>query len=353
MVDICEVVPRAIHEELVWLGNVKNWCSIYADAPTEQGAITYAKTAFKVDWQALLRAGFERQPVLSKTMTKIYNDHEIISLFYLEAASYLLANGPKLFQPTVEQFESMRQVKLLLKPSEFRSPYPAIVIGVPNDCRHALAEEYGFAVKHIASQVLVRQKIEGSGLMAVLVCVPYPGLNSEQHYIFTDQPHNPDIECVLNRYINQTADELVIIENPEPEVLIAGEIARACLNLCLLLAHCGCQVTGPLDPEAYKKHRRKKNLEKFKHGDYLSVEMKQHIVVRAPTPPTLNPPSEDGSGVEMKPHWRKGHWRAYPGKAALRAAGEKVPLLFVRPVLVRKDRVVGELSQTETVYKGS
>lgn len=123
------------------------------------------------------------------------------------------------------------------------------------------------------------------------------------------------------------------------------------MNLCLLLTHYGHQVVGPLDPHDYNKHRTKKHLAHLKHNDYLAIHMKQNIVVRRPNPPTDNPPGP-GTGIELAPHWRCGHWRCYPGNAARRAAGEQVPLLFVRPCLVRSDRMVGDESETEVIYHG-
>ena len=78
-------------------------------------------------------------------------------------------------------------------------------------------------------------------------------------------------------------------------------------------------------------------------GEALQVAVRKH------SPATSNPEGP-GTGIELPPTWRRGHWRAYPGQGAARARGEQVPLLFVRPCLVRRDRLLGEVSDTEATY---
>jgi hypothetical protein len=134
----------------------------------------------------------------------------------------------------------------------------------------------------------------------------------------------------------------------DPVTRLSLVACRAALNLCLMLTTKELR-TRPLNQHAYDKHRRKKHLSHLCHSDVLAIEMKQNVVVRSVQPPTGNEPGP-GTGIEVKPHWRRGHWRCYPGQAAKRDAGEKVQLLFVRPCLVRRDRMVGDESETEATY---
>ncbi len=179
--------------------------------------------------------------------------------------------------------------------------------------------------------------------------------NSELYHIIQDQEGNEDIEDALCRKITGTAPPDCIEPDDrdrDHEYPCSQILGRTVLNLCLMMTHYGCSLGGPVDPVAYARHRSKKHLQHFKHGDFLSVDMKQNIMVRHHNSATGNPQGP-GTGIEVVPHWRRGHWRAYPNQGALRATGQQVPLLFVRPCVVRHDRVNGELALSEAVYQGA
>jgi hypothetical protein len=107
-----------------------------------------------------------------------------------------------------------------------------------------------------------------------------------------------------------------------------------------MLTHYGHKDVGPLDPKQYDKHRKAK-LHHYAVADFRSIEMKQTIIIRKveglghgeqPIP----------SGVEIAPHWRRGHWR----EQHWGAGNLHTKTIFIRPVLVRADRVVGSLAET-------
>lgn len=55
----------------------------------------------------------------------------------------------------------------------------------------------------------------------------------------------------------------------------------------------------------------------------------------------------DHTGNEVKPHWRRGHWRMQhhgAGNALLKR-------VLIKPVLVRADRFVGDVADTEACYR--
>ena len=287
-----------------------------------------------------------------KTLKNVYNQGEMTALMAMEMLSRVLADGPKLFRPTEEQFESMEHVEIRLPISQFRAPYPAFVVQIPPAARRRLIAAYRLDPDRTPRLVTVRtHAVPGRH---VLVVVQIPWRSSEVYQIFQDQSRNPDIETAITRRIEASAR--VKREQPadvdmEDEHQASVVISRAVLNLCLMMTQYGHRTAGPVDPHAWEKHRRKRHLQHLACRDFLAVEMKQCVTVRAPSPPTMNPPG-GGTGIEVRPHWRKGHWRCYPGCAVRRAAGEQVPLLFVRPCLVRSDRMDGDASETEVVYQG-
>ncbi len=275
------------------------------------------------------------------TITGLIKQNLFAPLAILEAAAALAANGPKEFRPTEEQWESMEQVELRLPVRDFTSPFPAIIVRVPPGCRARLAKQFGVYAPHAPTDVLVRWRHQPGENPMVITHSGEPMTNAEVFYIFQEQPGNATIEDALARDVSALSGD-----HSTPGLFKFGVVAdRAALNLCLLLTHVGCDVRTP--PKMNRRERRAHT----KHGDVLTVTMRQNVIVRAPSPPTTNPQGP-GTGIEMRPHWRKGHWRCYPGQAALRAAGATVPLLFIRPVLVRGDRASGDLAATSTTYLG-
>lgn len=348
MMDVSYLFPREIHSDLVWLGRIPDWALV---TPIE--TVDVPRTRIDINWGKLAAApGSDRRGYLLTLLKSLADKGDMLHLMYFEAGGVLLADGPKIFQPTDEQFESMEHVELRLPPRDFRSPYPAIVIQVPIQIRKRLAAEFNLPLERVACQVLVRHKIQ-SEYAWVLVCVRMSDKMVEEHFMFSDQPGNPDIETVINRRVvgNALVDTESLPQEEQTDRQLATVIARAAMNLCMMLTHFGCHTGQPLNPTEYARHRGPKRLDHLKHGDYITVNMKQKIIIRAPQPVGINPPGP-GTGIEIKPHWRKGHWRAYPGHGAARAAGQQVPLLFVRPCLVRPDRASGDLSQSEVVYQG-
>lgn len=351
--NLTRLFPLELHDDLHWLGTTSlySWTS-YASVTSDDHV---PRTAILFDWAKLAaKRGIEQHSRLISMLKTLYVSENILVLTYLLAGAEMIADGPKLFQPTTEQWESMEHVDLNIPPADFRSPFPSFVIQIPPNCRRRLAAEFGVPLERVTDQVLVYNRRKPGEPSLVLLTVPFGADEPEEHFLFSDHPDNPTIEATIARRVVGRERLVNVSDLPEAEQVdrrLSIVIGRAAMNLAMMMTHYGFRVDGPLDPHAYQKHRRKKHLNHFKHGDYLAVNMKQHIVVRAPQSPTNNPPGP-GTGIELAPHWRRGHWCAYPGQGALRAMGEQVPLYFKRPCLVRRDRMVGDSSQTEVTYHG-
>ena len=361
------IIPEAV-EDFVWLGR--------QTARTGESWLTYQEATEEF----LRERGYELDPARPRTMCKLHWDvlrkwrteethpkiwsllrkgHELKSLLVLammDTTSRLLADGPKMFRPSAEQWESMEHVDLSISPHDFRTPYPVTLVQIPPDARRRLAARFGINPGAVPNKVLIRcRRDPGDETQTVLVNVPFRP--NEEYFFFADRAENRTIEEAIRR--RNLEGEIVFTDEDTPADMLpqtrfALVACRAALNLCLMLTHYGCQTGQPFDPHAYEKHRRKKHLAHLRHLDVVAIEMKQDITIRRVSPLPLGDlnPVGPGTGIELKPHWRRGHWRCYPGQAAKRAAGETVPMLFVRPCLVRRDRMVGDESQTEVVYHG-
>lgn len=349
MIDCTDIIPRELHEGLRWLGTVpRNWLTYFAaDRPEGDDR---PRTNVVINETMLRTApGADAHKSTINTIIAFHKRRLLMGVCAMDAYSRFLAEGPKLFRPTEEQFESMQHVELHMPVSEFRSPFPTLAIRIPLAFRKRLRDEFAIPTDRMPYSVLVHHRTEPGEPGTIHYMVRFgQGLDAhEDANIMTAQDGNEDIEEALGRVV--IGDGAPVLSDNESRCLTL--LGRVSLNLCLMLTHYGCRIGDPVDPIAYKKHRSRKDLERFKHGDYLAIEMKQNIIVRAPSVPANNP-TGPGTGIEVRPHWRRGHWRCYPGQAAKRLLGEKVPLLFVRPCLVRRDRMVGDASETEVVYNG-
>lgn len=253
----------------------------------------------------------------------------------LDAHGAALARGPKLFRPTEEQFEAMQHVEINVPISDYRQPYPALLVEIPKEIRRALLK----TAPEIGQVMVLRQTQTADGKVCVVI------LNGEWTYVFQDRECLPTVEAAIGIH------HLDPSKPPSMEMLAhvtSMVCARAALNLAMMLTHYGSRIAGPLEPANYQKHRSSQKFERLCHGDFMAVEMKQSIVVRdVRGAPSDHEPCP--TGREMPPHWRSGHWRNQPHGAgnALRK------LVFIRPKLIRADRVVGDVADSEVVLTGA
>lgn len=348
--EVCPI-PE-LYDSLLWLGRRPRWLYLSPYQPVATNGVPdpLPRTCTQIDWD-VLNAGPEGKPKEKclYIIRGMQSFREFIPVLSMEMFARMLADGPKVFQPTEEQFESMEHVALDIPVGQFRSPYPVISVMIPPECRRRLFREFNVDPNRMPRAVTVRTWAEPGEPVGILICIRF--VTNEVHHIFQDQEGNPTIESAITRMIENNYYKAGV--NHDGEHAAATVIGRAALNLLLMMTHYGHEKAGPANPQAWAKHRQKKHLKHLAQQDFEAVRMRQEITVRRTVAPSgLNPPGP-GTGTEVAPHWRRGHWRAYPGQGAARAAGQMVPLLFVRPCLVRPDRVRGELSDSEVVYHGA
>ena len=349
MIDVTNFMPETwLYEGLKALGKVPRWFDYFPGPDLGDGL---PRTAAEIHWDVLAEAE-AKNPALSIAVKAIRVAWEQLNslghVLEMEAKARLLTDGPKLFAPNAEQWEAMEHVELRMPVGQFRSPYPALVVRIPAACRARLIREFGVDPDRAPTCGLIR--VHADPGRPVLVCAVFQFKTTTQNFFFQDRPENPTVEVAINRFGTVEATEPGVDHDAEWKFAIIA--VRACLNMCLLLSHYGHREGGPADPAAWAKHRKRKDLKHLACRDFSTVHMQQEITVRGKASvPTGNPPG-DGTGIELHPHWRIGHWRAYPGHGAERAAGVSVPLLFVRPCLVRADRADGDLAESSATYLG-
>jgi len=283
------------------------------------------------DYQSLNRSiEFAKQ---SNLLTEMIWHWGISKLFYL---------GPKLFRPTREQCDAMCQVSIDIPLVEYNQPYPVIIFEYPESFCQSMMENLGcsrfpkVAVCHHDDEnkfihVTSLFSSIGDGITALL-----PSRGGET------------VEDILSRRANDKEDM------NESEFKMGEMLQRIALNFSLLMTHFRTS-TVPLDPDAREKYRRlarKENQKKrdraqsFVLSDVSLIQFEQNIDFYD-TQAIGNGESES-TGRHVKPHWRRGHWR-------MQAHGHQFSLrkrLFVKPLMVRKEMFVGEMSNTTVVYNG-
>lgn len=337
--DIREIVAHAPLPALNWLGKApQNWIESIAN---DNGTSTF-RTNLKVLHD---HAGNSPHQKMVRALSECAKQQKWANVVYYECVSRFIADGPKVFRPTEEQWESMENVEANIPFDQLRIPYPSIAIRIPSGCRKRLMEQFSISNEVMPHMVLLRH-YNKPGEAPFMFYLSRFG-EAEVFNILRTHGRDGVVEDILNK---EQVHKYGIDKSNENEHSATIPMTRACVNLGIMLTHYGCHVTGPTNPHEYEKHRRKKHLEHLKHGDFLAIEMKQNIVIRhqSSVPGQIG----NGTGIEVAPHWRKGHWRAFPGQGARRAAGEKVDLLFVRPCLVRSDRIKGDIADSEVVYHG-
>lgn len=343
-VDFSAVCPRELHPDLAWIGRL-DWCH-YDHGPVSDNGLP--RTQIFVQWDVIEQApGFDRHQRIHEIIENFHRTDHLCAISWLHFCSLALAGGPKMFVPTDEQFESMRHVHLNVAPRDFRSPYPTLVVRTPPESRRNIAEETGIDPARIPAFTLVGTARSVRGGTTVHTASTFD-VDTTIHHVFQDQPQNPTIETVLQRVILNNSD----IGEEYADHVAGADLARASLNLCLMLTMYGHRNAGPLDPAAYEKHRKRGDLAKFKHGDFEAVKLQQEIVVRKTVARPSGDRPEGGPMYEVKPHWRRGHMRRLPGWEAYAERNEPAPLTFVRPCVIHPDRLVGNISESSATYYG-
>lgn len=346
MDHFCEIVPVGAHPTLVRLGRLDPWFRVEPWEGRLGGS-------FYPDWPKLQAGGcsdFVRRMIEIHKGAHEGRQHVTghVPLLWADAMAASLCDGPKLFRPTVEQFDSMRHVDCRVTADEFRLPFPALLVVVPRELRRHLAEEFGFAAADAPTWALLRQRVRcDMGLfLGVKFCrksiAEGGAMQDFTYFIFPGE--RISLEDLLARRIDGTPDH-------DPAWRASVILCRVALNLCLMMTHYGTAPPVPLHPDDYAKHRRRAHLERFKHGDFLAVNMRQHVVVRRELVETVAAEPGAPTGREVRPHWRRGHWRREQGFRDVVIAGGTPKLSFVRPCLVRRDRVADDVSKSTAVYE--
>ena len=142
---LLSLIPKELIEPLKKLGNT-DWLNIVTEPLCHR---------LELDESVLLT--LQDHPHFCKVLLRLAESMPRELLQFL-AYSKILANGPKIVQPTPAQCEALAHVDLNLKFREYEQPFPAFVVEIPIEIQRQLTKEWqsGYLKKHFR---LVRLQI--------------------------------------------------------------------------------------------------------------------------------------------------------------------------------------------------
>jgi hypothetical protein len=331
-----EILPLAAHPLVRWLGGLGRWLVVEPAGVDGRGR---PMASVRADWGLIGRASGADQFVSQLAFVRgaAADPDKANSLQFIEAAGRLLADGPKLFAPTIDQFEAMAGVDCRLSIADVKLPFPALVVRVPEAWRARRAAAPDAAGGHVPRYAVVRSALSPSGVPGLVVAVMFPGY--ERVYAMHDQPGNPDVETVLRRFVGTAPDAQDAVR--AANTTLAFEVARAAVNLSILLTHAG----AVLGPEPDRRGRRSPKAARFVAGEFQAVSLPAEVVVRfnSTYAPRRDAPEGDNTDGPHHLRWRRGHWRSRPGEGgqAGRRRGGQARVRAVAPVAVPRRRPRG------------
>lgn len=235
--------------------------------------------------------------------------------------------GPKIVDITEEQYQALSQVEVRLEVKDFRMPYPTVLVNLPPGLMHEM-----LIIHHMELQW-------HSGKKGVVIGDSMTRDHQNDIVTVIRQQNGVDMEVSLSKY-----DEGITTEEGDAAHLNM----RVAVNMMLAMVNYSCQAEYLFPAEvAMEKKFIEKGNRPSREGRTASQRLaEQPMVVLLDRTVKLyhrvgsKEPGEK-TGGEKCFHWRRGHWRKRP---------DREKLIFVRPCMVRADKLLVDKSETTTTY---
>lgn len=264
---------------------------------------------------------------------------DFITSTYIGSRAFAI--GPKVFSPSLETCVALEHVDLNFPWSEFRLPYPSLIVEFPRAWVGRMRQAYGLRQTPVAAM------IGQVGPAQVHLWVRHAE-GGELHGTMTDRPEYRTVEEVMRAHEEHghrtAAPAGAVPVSPGEQIL-----KRVTVNLAVLLSHCGTKELGWSDPEGRGRHERKRGRrgQALVHGDLMRVGPANPIKVFTVTTSRSRPDEATATHASPCPHWRRGHWRMQPcgeGRSCRRQ-------VFIAPVFVCGDTEDIDPSQYPVRYE--
>lgn len=244
-----------------------------------------------------------------------------IRAMWMLSLSRLLGYGPKMFVPTAEDCHSSLDTKINLKFEEYRQPYGAVIIELPEEFRTWIKDEYRIPVG--PKYVIPYHDMERNFVSVACYF-------AEDNIIANFIPNRPEYRSIEDCFeVNQERTGYPSDTVSDREMEVAMLVQRLAMNFCLLMTLKGIRPGGPANPALHERietlRRSNKNqdhrvAEALKIGVVNLVKLHQDIRVTADV--ILGREDKEltddevtagkASGKLVPAHWRSGHHRMQP-----------------------------------------
>ncbi len=285
-------------------------------------------------------------PVTRAFLTNAGATEDVSAAIEVIISSKVLMGGPKVFRISdLASCLALEQVQPNLTLDEYVQPYPTMVVELPEAYTKARRIENGSSPLGV---FLHWQKDE-----YLLYNVPFSSGMSVVGSITTVNGKVLEDCLVSNKITEYTPDEHY--EASEKEVVHLA--ARVAINSMLLLMQQGCKRLGA-DNKAYEEKLRSHlaKAQKRKQGVKDAQErlrqlpiyygFAQEIQLFREEREDFPAQSDTHSGVIVRPHWRRGHFRMQPFGQG-RSERKRI---FVSPFLINRHLLAGNESTTRVTY---
>ena len=331
MNDMSYFAPRELHRSLQWIGRKDFFTLNLIDN-------------FRHKW---LLKPFPCEETDKQNHTSLLNHLFLANgdeLSRLCITAKAIANGPKLFSPSLENCIVMENVDLQLPFDDYRQPFSPLFIQFPQAWRQRVIDRTGYDK---CPEFVVCYRHENNGAVSLHTYF------SRSEIVSSLAAPRPEFKYIENA-LTRSNPELAKTPADEMDFYLSRFFQRMAMNFCVLLTHVGTKNLGPLDPKQHERNaelvcqkRNRERGEMFQAGEIYRVGIDQNIRLYD----VVERGEDDGevSGISPHPHWRRGHWKqqAYGSNLSLRKR------IFINPVFVCAHRFDGDLSSTSVNYRDS
>lgn len=265
--------------------------------------------------------------------------------------------GLKIFEPDSLCCEALANTKPLIPFAEYEQPFPTMMIRLPAEFRRkysadtALPEFVGIRHRKFENE-------DGAPDVAIQIVGTTPG-SEDITSTFVSSIHST-IEAGLGFVRNRSDNDWQFLPNSSDLALndytdddwdANTLIQRVAINACLLLTQYGYTTRPALSKGQLRKLRRKAAKKRSESAriqlgaptEYVSLQQEINWFRSEPS----DRQSDSDSGVRLRPHWRKGHYKMQPyGKGRT-----KRKRVFIKPYLVNGADYGGRPEDARSVYR--
>lgn len=353
--------PTKYHVALKFLGG-KKWIDLVADPEkgTKLTPLNYVITP-----EDLKIYSHEDMDTAAMLLRK-YGFSDSTTSMYLLSVSQLVANGPKIFRPTFDQCLALENTEINIPIEYYQQPYPTVLIDIPKEYRERIRSVYGVAkapsyvicYRHECGHIVVTAWFGDEDIIVNSISPRKQFSSIEESIVCNRQSlDNKNVMGITVGGEGET-EKREMKHGSDPEFGVAELVQRLGINFSIMMTMFKMRVGDPInttrdrfekqtriaanpkaDPEDRQRARKLLTsivfLTEFEQKiDFYDVEDER---------PTRHPNTTD---IEVRPHCRKGHWRLQH----FGTGNAQTKVIFIKPVLVRKDRFVGDLANTSVTY---